>query len=94
MKRKILFMALLAMSSSAFANQIESKDAKEAELLAAPPVTYCKTANATDSEGNVVFSATCCKTFQSQPSQQTVELTNIGLTLCAEEALKRVLSAD
>lgn len=82
------------MTSSSFAMESKSTDSKESKLLLLPPVTYCETANATDSEGNIIFSVSCCKTFKTQPSPETVINTKISLTLCAEDKLDKIMSIE
>lgn len=51
-------------------------------------VTICETSNVTDSNGNVIISASCCKTFSSQPSAEDEVTTRLLLIICAEDKIK------
>ncbi|MCA1965160.1 MAG: hypothetical protein LDL23_00780 [Flavobacterium sp.] len=87
-----MFLGIILFAvSNTFANKGYEKELK---IKNVKPVMICKTSSAIDEDGNIVASASCCRTYSAAPSQATLNQANIELMNCAEAKLQDVLTGQ
>lgn len=92
MKTKILFIAFFATTTCLFANGIKVIDNSVNKCMVERSMLICEVANATDSDGVIIASASCCRNFAQEPSASAQVSIRLGLIACAEDKLDKELS--
>ena len=91
--KKLLFLGtILLCASNTFAIELEKGKKKEQKEVL---VQVCKTVHAIDQDGEIVASASCCKSFpQSAPTGQEAVVLSIQLYACADNKLEETLNGN
>lgn len=93
MKHLLSTIACVAFSSFVFAKETSNK--KDGTTINQTPNTLlCQTANARDTEGNIVASASCCRRMSGTESPTEIVTATLSLKICAEDRLKKVLQGN
>lgn len=91
--KKLLFLGtILLCAGNAFAIELEKeKKTEKTETI----VLVCRTVSAIDQDGEIVASASCCKSFpQSAPTGQEAAVLNLELGICADNKLEQTLNGN
>lgn len=94
MKHLISTITCLVFSSMVFANEISNKKNEISINQPSSSSLLCQTANARDTEGNVVASASCCRRMSGTESPTEIVTATLSLKICAEDRLKKVLEGN
>jgi hypothetical protein len=78
---------MLFIATATFAKNGEVNPTKKK----AKPVQICQTSSATDANGTVVGSGTCCRTYFTAPTGAALLAANVTLLACAEGKLLTAL---
>lgn len=89
--KKLLFLGtILLCTASAFANEKNKKN----EETNQPRTLVCKTVSAVDEDGEIVASASCCRSLLVAPTATEAAQLNIELTICADNKLEDTLNGN
>lgn len=82
-------------ASNTFAIELEKEKKKEKTEQTEVLALVCKTVHALDQDGEIVASASCCKSFpQSAPTGQEAVVLSLQLYACADNKLEQTLNGN
>jgi len=89
--KKLLFLGtILLCASNTFAIELEKGKNERTDKV----VLVCRTVSAINEDGEIVASASCCKTYPSELTGTDAVIAGATLTICAEEKLEQTLAGN